>query len=450
MWSGNPMFNLKMSKKMKKFFSLMLVALVMLGVTACEQNVTIDTPKSEGLSFYAEIAMTRADLEQGANENGNVVWNTIWEVGDELTVTNEYIGSYNFVYCINEEGTYRFYCDDNGVNDLLGNAVTISMNNDSVVNDGKKGIVAEAIVDSFASDMTVTLDAQNAFLRYYYIGDATFTLANNLFTVNGEPSSEIVVPCKGETWVSVLPGTTSLKFSGSANGETKSKDTITFEAGKIYNLGTLGTVSTVTLAGSINDWDAKSTPLFVVGDYYAICGVEFTEDSEFKLVNNGSWCGASNFNINKWSQIFNGGGDNISIAKGTYDFYFSNDESLLVVVEAGSEIPETVEYRTIYLNTGGSSMWNQANAYFTAWVWGSSVMSDVWCTFESVGDGIYSTNVPKDATGAKFLRKDPSTVFYTWDNWNQTDNLTLSSDKNLYTITGWGGSDGYWSVYSAN
>lgn len=107
--------------------------------------------------------MTRADLEQGADENGNVVWNTIWEEGDVLTVTNEYIGSYNFVYCINEEGTYRFYCDDNGVNDLLGNAVTISMNNDSVVNDGKKGIVAEAIVDSFASDMTVTLDAQNAF-----------------------------------------------------------------------------------------------------------------------------------------------------------------------------------------------------------------------------------------------------------------------------------------------
>ena len=133
---------------MKKFFSLMLVALVMLGVTACEQNVTIDTPKSEGLSFYAEIAMTRADLEQGADENGNVVWNTIWEEGDVLTVNDG-----NATYCFknSSDDVNKFTCEEEGAVELLGKAVTVELNNGAEVwTLGKKGIKASASVDEFA------------------------------------------------------------------------------------------------------------------------------------------------------------------------------------------------------------------------------------------------------------------------------------------------------------
>ena len=30
--------------------------------------------------------------------------------------------------------------------------------------------------------------------------------------------------------------------------------------------------------------------------------------------------------------------------------------------------------------------------------------------------------------------------------WNKTDDLTIPSGKNCYTITGWGGKDGNWST----
>ena len=221
------MFNLKMSKKMKKFFSLMLVALVMLGVTACEQNVTIDTPKSEGLSFYAEIAMTRADLEQGNDGK----WATVWE-GNETLYVNE------FAFTNTESEPSKFTCTTEGVADLVGEDVTIKMDNNSVPESGK-GIMIEQSITAFDPTSTITLTAKNAFFRFTYTGDVTFTLSQPLFVVGGAEVDTITVTADGDTWVSVLPGTADLSFEGSANGETKTKENFNIVAGKIYNLGTL-------------------------------------------------------------------------------------------------------------------------------------------------------------------------------------------------------------------
>ena len=221
------MFNLKMSKKMKKFFSLMLVALVMLGVTACEQDVTIDTPKSEGLSFYAEIAMTRADLEQGTDGK----WATVWE-GNETLYVNE------FAFTNTESEPSKFTCTTEGVADLVGEDVTIKMENNSVPESGK-GIMIEQSITAFDPTSTINLTAKNAFFRFTYTGDVTFTLSQPLFVVDGEEVDTITVTADGDTWVSVLPGTADLSFEGSANGETKTKENFNIVAGKIYNLGTL-------------------------------------------------------------------------------------------------------------------------------------------------------------------------------------------------------------------
>ena len=105
--------------------------------------------------------------------------------------------------------------------------------------------------------------------------------------------------------------------------------------------------------------------------------------------------------------------------------------------------------KTIYLNTGGSSMWNQGNAWFDAWVWGSS-KADAWYTFtDDDADGIYSVEVPADATGMKILRKDPASSSQGWNCWNQTNDLTIGTN-NCYTITAWGNNtdvcSGQWST----
>ena len=212
---------------MKKFFSLMLVALVMLGVTACEQDVTIDTPKSEGLSFYAEIAMTRADLEQGADGK----WATVWE-GNETLYVNE------FAFTNTESEPSKFTCTTEGVAELVGQDVTIKMENNSVPESGK-GIMIEQSITAFDPTSTITLTAKNAFFHFTYTGDVTFTLSQPLFVVDGAVVGTITVTADGDTWVSVLPGTADLTFVGSTNGETKTKDNFNIVAGKIYNLGDL-------------------------------------------------------------------------------------------------------------------------------------------------------------------------------------------------------------------
>ena len=208
---------------MKKFFSLMLVALVMLGVTACEQDVTIDTPKSEGLSFYAEIAMTRADLEQDTDGK----WATVWE-GNETLYVDE------FAFTNTKTEPSKFTCTTEGVAKLVGQDVTIKMENNSVPESGK-GIMIEQSIESFNPESTISLTAKNAFFHFTYTGDVTFTLSQPLFVVDGEEEDTITVTADGDTWVSVLPGTADLSYT--IDGiKCKEKSDFAINAGKIYYL----------------------------------------------------------------------------------------------------------------------------------------------------------------------------------------------------------------------
>ncbi|MFI3297723.1 MAG: starch-binding protein, partial [bacterium] len=120
---------------------------------------------------------------------------------------------------------------------------------------------------------------------------------------------------------------------------------------------------------------------------------------------------------------------------------------------------------TIYLNTGGSSLWNQGSAKFVVWYWndsGTSGPSD-FMTLVSGETDIYKTTVSiSDVTGVKFLRLDASTTSFTsWESsaiWNKTDAQTFGSD-NCFTITTWNSGSwdeddnteycgGSWSTYT--
>lgn len=104
----------------------------------------------------------------------------------------------------------------------------------------------------------------------------------------------------------------------------------------------------------------------------------------------------------------------------------------------------------IYFNDGGASLWGQGGAWYAAWVWGDGVEGQ-WATATySEGEGIYFFEVPAAATSIKFLRMASGATEPTWTQgdsgwWNQTDDLTIDGD--YYTITGWGGTDGKWSIF---
>ena len=103
--------------------------------------------------------------------------------------------------------------------------------------------------------------------------------------------------------------------------------------------------------------------------------------------------------------------------------------------------------RTIYMDPTDK---NQAGAWFDAWTWGGSSAAS-WITFEDTnGDGIFEANIPSDRTGMKVLRKDPSSKTHDWNAWNETSDIDIPAEKNLWTWTKgeWSGNSGSWSSYT--
>ncbi len=105
----------------------------------------------------------------------------------------------------------------------------------------------------------------------------------------------------------------------------------------------------------------------------------------------------------------------------------------------------STEIVTLYLNTGGSSLWNKDGALFyvytfnnmTAGTWPGTAMTML------VAD-IFVVSVPAGFTNVIFARVNPDTGIA----WNQTTNLTYTGQYNYFTITGHPNfSDGIWSNY---
>lgn len=121
---------------------------------------------------------------------------------------------------------------------------------------------------------------------------------------------------------------------------------------------------------------------------------------------------------------------------------------LLAFLPAIAPTASAATTKTIYFKPN-SSYWDQADAWFQAWVWGST-QADAWYTFVHADyNGIYKIEVPSDATGMKIIRRGPSHTSGSWDSgqmWNSTGDLTIST-KNCFSMTSWDG--GSWSTISS-
>ena len=84
--------------------------------------------------------------------------------------------------------------------------------------------------------------------------------------------------------------------------------------------------------------------------------------------------------------------------------------------------------KTIYLNTGGSDLWEQSGAVFVEGV------SDKDMTAVEGAFGYYQVSIDDSQTKVKFLRMNGDKS----QEWNATAELTIPTDGNdCYTITGW-------------
>ena len=323
---------------MKKFWNLMLAALVIFGAVACTEK-EVAPEQNAGMSFTATIDLdeTRTDVVFNETEK---VWETVWTGNETLMVLPKSGLPIPCNFTNTPSNPNRFTCAD--ASSVVGKSVKIQLvqANDSNMDSkaGKAGGSLYAEVDNFTADSNVTLSVGTAFLRYSSASEVTLSTAGSyIFDYSGNTHDSITLPAGDDVWVAVKPGTVNLSYS--IDGDVvKTKEDLTIEAKKIYNLGTLAKPEPVKseygVVGSFQaptTWDvAAPVAMYTEGDWVVAKNVELYKSEEIKIIKGNSWdvnYGLDNTTalaVDTQHTIKKGGANNIQIAKnGKFDIYFN-------------------------------------------------------------------------------------------------------------------------------
>lgn len=231
-----------------------------------------------------------------------------------------------------------------------------------------------------------------------------------------------------------------------------------------------GEASGWCVLGSFNSWVPGDFLLYDDGTYLVAKNVKIMNDQAgqgngFKFNHETyGWKGVSSttaLSVGEWHNL--NGENNILLSDNVaYDVYMNKEGSAFCAVAAGTAVPEysgggnsggnpggeVTDGKVIYLNAGGSSLWDQAGAWFEVWSWADGAEGS-WYSMTSAGTGVYQCTIPTGNKNIIFVRRGPD-MTTGWDQdvhyWNKTDDLVIPAGSNCYTITGWGGSEGTWST----
>lgn len=112
--------------------------------------------------------------------------------------------------------------------------------------------------------------------------------------------------------------------------------------------------------------------------------------------------------------------------------------------------PETPEPTTRTLYFKPNSGWKDSGARFAMYSWGSGEHWTSMTRVDGETEDIYEAELPSGDTSVIFCRMNPDTTDNNWNNkWNQTGDLAVPSDKNLFTLAEgvWDGATTTWSAY---
>ena len=391
---------------MKKFWNLMLAALVIFGAVACTENQVdnLQNPEKVVLSFVANIDIeeTRTDLEQNDGK-----WTTVWTGEDKLYVYGEDNARYEFKN--SKDNPTLFECADAGVENLRGANVTIDNGADFDSTKGTNGGSLYGTAGNFPYE-PITLSVNNAFFRLSSVHVGTLTASEPVFYYENAYHDSVVLRPGEDVWVAFKPFTGTLNYSINGEVQKELSDAKAFAAKKIYPLGTFKTeVGKFGIVGAHQGWN--------------------TEDFDAMYLIPGS---------NTYVRYD---------VKFTGEFKFWGTTTTTVTIEH----PEVTGGETGYLFLKPNSNWTQANARFAAYFFGNG---EEWVSMtDSNKDGIYAVQQPsKTYPSVIFCRMNPSASANNWNNkWNQTGDLTIPTDgKNLFTVPSgsWDGSTTSWSVHT--
>lgn len=110
--------------------------------------------------------------------------------------------------------------------------------------------------------------------------------------------------------------------------------------------------------------------------------------------------------------------------------------------------PPASTTRTLYLRP--NSGWKQDGARFAMYSWGSGQHWTSMIRVDGETEDIYQAELPSGDTSVIFCRMNPATTDNNWNNkWNQTGDLAVPSEKNLFTLAEgvWDDATTTWSAY---
>ena len=117
---------------------------------------------------------------------------------------------------------------------------------------------------------------------------------------------------------------------------------------------------------------------------------------------------------------------------------YANAVSAGVIDAAGKYIAtaNTQEMRHIFLKVPSNSNWAKDNAKFSVYDIGASAFKNGFMTLVPGSTELYEGWVDKDCANIIFVRHNATADYPSWDNkWNQTGDLSLQANQNMFTIT---------------
>lgn len=359
---------------MKKIFYILTAAVVALGAMACEneglENVAPEVNGNvESLSFTAAIDNSRVALDG---------LNNVWVKGDVVEIEG-------FEFVCQEDGV-TFVGEGDGIRALIGKEVT-AWYNETI--DSSKGVAGASLKGTGVlkedGSAKLTFALQSALLKYTTAETVTF--AGDALSAGFTPSNN-----DGVQYIPVKAGE-NLSVSYSVDGVTCKSITTTFEAGQIYNLGTL---------------KAKRKIYVLKDDTYKYLYAYNTADTKHPL---GTWPGtqlSTTETVNgKTFYVFT---TDVDMDGTTYNYIINNNSNK--------------EVKALDVKLDG-------NKYFRP-----SLVEIVQCSADDMKYKIYVYNQNKHATAPHLYvwNTSDSPVAGNWPGYNMTNKSAVATDYHYYDI----------------
>ena len=121
-----------------------------------------------------------------------------------------------------------------------------------------------------------------------------------------------------------------------------------------------------------------------------------------------------------------------------------NQSGNLTIPTDGKNLYQLDNKTVSYLHLKPNNLWKSDNARFAAYFFGNG---EKWVDLVKKGD-YYTCEIPKNYPSVIFCRMNPANKNNNWDNenkWNQTGDLTIQKENNLYTLNDESWDTGTWS-----